>query len=132
MFRHNKISNQYISMCESALDIQLAWQPKKDDIIKVKDLKKLQILNQVDNRVVYFESGLNAKIDDCTWIPTQYQLEKLDNSWRITWQFYDYIHNGLNKYLKFFKSEEELWLAFLMYKLSNKIWNGKIWILRKI
>ena len=127
MFGHSKINKQYTSMCEQADDIQLAWKPTKEDQVKVKGLKDIQILRTINNGIAYFESNQNAKKEDCIWLPNQYQLEKMDKSWRITWTFYEFIHSGLNKYLKYFKKEEELWLAFLMYKINMKIWNGKSW-----
>ena len=71
------------------------------------------------------------------FLPTQSQLLEMagDDLWdiieRFNWLFIDGLDVGnqdLNDYAHKFTSMEQLWLAFRMKELCNKIWDGEKWI----
>ena len=69
------------------------------------------------------------------WLPTQGQLQKMLNEPYETLlrEFIYWLDDGLHdlcwnldkQLLKQFTSIEQLWLAYIMWKKYNKIWNEK-------
>ena len=83
--------------------------------------------------------------DGCIWLPTQAQLQDmvkrqetqktLDGGYvdlivGMCFFCFDYgeIRDPSRKYVRQFTSMEQLWLAYAMFKLYNKTWNGEDWI----
>ena len=122
------IELNYINMCKEARELQEIWQPFPDDLIYIINNKKIQTLKSKDSNILYFQSGLNANINECVWLPTQYQLEHLISKYRIFWNFYKFIHEVNQQYLIQFHREDELWLSFFMFYSYKKIWKNNQWI----
>ena len=77
--------------------------------------------------------------DDCIWLPRQDQLQEMVE-WTNKYQIalfepstYKYSLNvedktGVTQYWVDGNSMEQLWLAFIMFELHQKHWDGKAWI----
>lgn len=73
---------------------------------------------------------------DGLWLPKKEELQSslkfhdidtLIDSFQIFWE--KNIYNGYYySNTKFFDSAEQLWLAYAMYSLANKVWNGGEWV----
>lgn len=128
-----KINTNYHLMCTEAKELQESWQPQMRDFIKIKNLKTIQTIAQIDNETVYCESHQAYNLKQCIWLPSKVQLEEYLNEWGMMRRFYEYIHKTWDNYLKKVKSEEELLISFIMWHFHNKIWNikEKKWILQK-
>lgn len=80
-----------------------------------------------------------------TWIPRQDQLQEMIISFRndkftrearvtvhdlfyhFTYREYPWKGRGGFHPTNIFDSQEQLWLAFVMYELHSKIWDGNVW-----
>ena len=59
----------------------------------------------------------------------QDQLQDMIKSkYILNWDFYSFVNDGLSHYLDYFRSMEQLWLAFVMQEIHKKRWNGSEWI----
>lgn len=126
----------YIKMCEKA-EIQKVWKPQIGDIITDGVAPPETIQN---NMFFWDEDGVKEIKDDYYWLPRQGQLQKMvsfPNSEKIgIWfekhiAFYEWCGErvkGLQNNWGKFTSMEQLWLAFVMKKKYNKVWNGEDWI----
>jgi hypothetical protein len=142
-------TKEYIEMLKKATEIQELWVPAKGDIALVED--KIRIFKGISSvkRYIFDYKEFNDPFFDsrtiavdylstCVWIPRQDQLQEmvLDN-WDIgslISAFNDFCHNkndmgfGYPKpTCNYFKSYEQLWLAFVMKELFNKTWTGTDW-----
>lgn len=78
--------------------------------------------------------GFTVSWDRCIWLPTQGQLQKmvfdkkkhLDGS-GLAYSFDKFLETLDDNNIAGL-SMEQLWLAFVMKELYNKIWNGEDWI----
>ena len=71
-------------------------------------------------------------IEHC-WLPRQDQLQEIlfihkEHLFPQCVLLREFIREGELYILHFLKSMEQLWLAFVMYKKFNKIWNGEDWV----
>ena len=112
-------SETYIKMCEKAEEIQRLWEPKFGDYIYSKAHKSVTIYP------ILPETEKLYRKTDFIWLPTQKQLQDILHSGKtiipipcLEWQ---YIATEIWVIKNSF---EELWLAFVMYKLYNKQWNA--------
>jgi len=138
------ITKEYIIKCKRAEVIQKLWKPKVGDYIYSIDYEKVFII--IDNLNDKFLCILPYRTDReffpkrerSVWLPTQDRLQELvaprdggqhtimENFWSWCNEVYP-----LNIYLSnfaIFKTMEQLWLAFVMYKKFNKVWDGEKWI----
>lgn len=151
------ITKQYIKMCEKAEEIQSSYFGGREIISRENPI----MANWVDNfesgdfifcrknkRVVvlYFNEHHGNPPEKYTnkkwaiWLPRQDQLQEMvfdkDTPYNTIIQrfMYDWLkqtnYEGFTATF-YVKSMEQLWLAFVMKKRFNKIWNGEDWITEK-
>jgi len=129
-------SEKYIKMCEKAKEIQAEWKLQVGDYYFAN--KKIHVLGTeiYKNRRIYpFESSPYIKTDffrDRVWLPRQDQLQEMLNLKVIKYGLLNEIDNILYKVYKdkyisgfAFDSFEQLFLALVMYKKYEKIWDNK-------
>lgn len=82
----------------------------------------------------YFYGSPEVKIlYEYIWLPTQKQMQEmlidtLNNFRHISYLFTTWLNSEQwQTHQSILMSFEELWLAFIMLKKYNKIWNGKQW-----
>lgn len=128
---------KYHQMCMKAQDVQNLWKREYGD----------QYLNQqhdTDYLIIMTRSDSDKKSLEhpCYWIPSQHQLQELirnrykSNSIMLL-DFlkhffyhdneYGWTTNG-DRVNKQFNTMEKLWLAFVMFTLHTKFWNGEEWV----
>lgn len=129
----NKImdtSEKYIKMCEKAEEVQ-----------KLKNLKEIDSLDEGDfyynpfqKKVLVYPFGYpNHRWNraQCIWLPRQDQLQEMvdyndGSQYELIEEFWNWC-NTENEYgeTKFaiFKTMEQLWLSFIMWKLYHKVWD---------
>lgn len=148
-------SPEYITMCEKAEEIQDDWvvhcgdyclmkHPKDRRVVIVTEGNlELRTTNQYGFGVIFPESyGDNRDYkfkDTVIWLPRQDQLQdilryKYDTENMLVtfyaWCRGYYIEGNYvvdYKSMEFFKTFEQLWLAFVMKEKYNKVWNGNNW-----
>lgn len=115
-------------MCEQNKDLQGEWKPKLFDKYygnlnkKVFTISELSFINHIEE---YLECYI--------YLPTQEQLQgmvvsKFKDFREMHYQFSVWLGElNLHEYFKRFDSMAGLWLAFVMSKKYNKIWDGKDW-----
>lgn len=122
------ISIKYIKMCEAAQEIQelRCWDEDGNNFQDNDFFYGKEPSGDCDN--VIFESmpdfeDSNVKV----WLPRQDQLQemlKLDcKPWDFVRYFYKKMEGKITQYYLQFDSMEQLWLAYIMQKKYNKIWN---------
>ena len=150
-------SEQYIKMCEKAVEIQEAWVPVLGDYCTHPEGAWLDTEGWVITK--YFDIEEKVKVfsgmafthshsfdysnyetfekADCTWLPRQDQLQEMvsvpigtfnDNFWTILEDLRDWGHNYAEFQQWIPLSMEQLWLAFVMNEKYNKVWNGEDWV----
>ena len=65
------------------------------------------------------------------WVPRQDQLQELTGIKSIPTllsQFNEFVVENVEYVTQFIDSCEKLWLAFIMKKRYNKVWNGGEWV----
>ena len=149
-------TQNYIKICEKAEEIQELWKDKKshiDDKVYVKHSEQFLFITEeiefyndeeTDKEYIVFKkekllpipfTKFNKEIfyqyDDgelnVVYLPTQEQLQDMiDYDWYgIFKEFYWWFGDAdTEKYT----SMNELWLAFVIKKKWNKIWDGDNWI----
>lgn len=76
------------------------------------------------------------KAEEITGTPSQDKLQAMIRSDSLSSLIYGFnrfwqrkIYSGYNySENEYFDSMEQLWLAYIMYKNFNKIWNGEAWL----
>ena len=122
-------TEENITMCEKAEEIQNSWRKRHGDYY-------LSLSHSPSQRgVALFHSTYFVRPDENIdiWLPRQDQLQKM---------VFEYLAKGNDTYSIFtlildfsdfanqpcgFDSMEQLWLAFVMRELYNKVWNGSEW-----
>jgi len=144
-------SNEYIKMCQQAMEIQEAHEMVDGDYYYDGELDYPD-----DKRVYFIFDGTKATAgtlnieqwerptDDAVWLPRQDQLQDMlmddfKDYGHIVHSFVEYLcdttdyHGGIRfadvDIYGDFTSFEQLWLAFLMDEKYSKYWNGKDWVL---
>ena len=144
-------SETYIKMCEKAEEIQRLWEPKFGDFVYgvpdangelgvsvVLDTDYFDYVEEKIIRVAVADIGNEWELsyewfekEKLTWLPTQHQLQDLVSKINPKPKFWNTTNYLLGRLWRFVKrhrcrysSFEELWLAFVMYKLYNKLWNA--------
>jgi len=122
----------YIKMCSLATDLQREWKPEYDNLVKVDGLKQpVKLERGYENNTVKLVNGQVYNKQDVVWLP---DLEDL-----IVWlgqqgysqfELQKFFHFSLMPNVKYYASQQEVYLGIYMYYNFNKVWNGKEWILR--
>ena len=110
-------SKEYIKMCDC--EIQDGWEPLIGDFSYLSELNDVSI-----------NCGYNREVS-CgeTWLPRQDQLqEMLDDSPNPARMHNLLIWAGIEFDIKDMRTWEQLWLAFVMWELHQKKWDGETWI----
>lgn len=131
-------SNEYIKMCEKAVEIQMARSKMAGDVYSPKFSNKI-------TWIVGFNIGFSDISErDLTWLPRQNQLQEMIEGQRRGRGIHDYdfsfASNGVDWFMTItagfdkkvevgrFTSMEQLWLAFVMKERYSKQWSGKDWV----
>lgn len=136
-------SENYIRMCVDAQEtLRKAWVVAQGDYIHWIDDDKF------DSDLVpvfeYDETGYQVVMvvkdpetillsDDMTWLPRQSTLQNLVTElWELTtFEFMNWMKTVIPVVnitpLRYFKSLEQCWLAFYMWKCHEKIWYRGTW-----
>ena len=129
-------SKEFIKMCEKAEEIQKVSPIEKDCGSHWRN--KEANIYYVDDGQCYYQSPPNPKgeLQPKIWLPHQSQLQDMLNYtvwFEKIYRFYDWlqekedIHSWDGNCTKF-NTMEQLWLAFVMWELYEKKWNGEEWI----
>ena len=151
-------SKEYILMCEKAEEMQAGWLSSKGDWYYAEGgevnkwyLKEFLIykaeLKVGKGRVFLWGNCYGSgdyhpnhmEYEKRIWLPTQGQLQKILNIDDFTYLVSDfsewvYQQEGFRYYnppepeTKIFFSMEQLWLAFVMKTIYNKIWRSGEWV----
>lgn len=121
-------SETYIKMCEKAEEIQALFQYKRLDFYFRNDRDKRR-------KRLSVSQGHGRRIQAVLWMPCQDQLQEMVGGLEagfIDWAGWLKNIYPCEKYpnaaLYAFDSYEQLWLAFVMKELHNKVWNGEDWV----
>jgi len=139
----NYYMEEYVNMCKKAVEIQ-KLVPKENELCLFSDGKKLywRVINtemkvgddiEVRFLPVSLQEPSKKSLEKYIWLPTQEQLQKIlfQNEFKlqifhycdIIYDFCDFMM--LNRFNYALSIPEHFWLAFVMKKLFNKVWNGK-------
>lgn len=133
---------EYIPMCEKAKEIHNLWEPKNGDIVIVKGASHHFVINPNP-----FDVNLGEDKKRFIWLPRQEDLQNMlfgdidgDRKTKYWWMgdkgnldrfqeivdinWCDYFWGLSDPY----PSLEQLWLAYVMFELYDKIWDGNDWI----
>jgi len=129
-------SQEYIKMCETAEEIQKAWDCGKigDYYVEWHPKKGSGPLENIYYHYSVELSGCNDEYPNpdlfrTVWLPRQDQLQEMIKGYNP----YDLAHYfprivEIIDPKRKMKSMEQLWLCFAMYEKYNEIWNGQEWI----
>ncbi len=115
-------SEEYIKMCEKAVDIRELWKPNVGDYSIFSDDNSLRVIHVVNHVETMRKKWI--------WLPRQDQLQGMlikVHPITLTQRFKEYT-DVLN--LKGWVQDcsmEQLWLAFVMKEKFNKTWTGEDW-----
>ena len=119
-------SVEYIEMCRKAIEVQKVWKPCFGDFV-FADGSKIVTQVAVDTELIEF-----IILDSHIWLPRQDQLQD------ILRLHFDCTHENLRDAFEVFTNNkpmeweiwtnEELWLAFVMWIKFQKKWNGSDWV----
>jgi hypothetical protein len=126
-------SEVYIKMCEKAEEIQCGH-------IEF-DSGDCYGYEAVSGMIGVFTEG-KFRYRDEIWLPRQDQLQAMikgeNHMHKLAYGFSAYFHGtvdplceerGRDNYtVDADNSMEQMWLAYVMYKKHNKVWNGEDWI----
>ena len=133
------ISQKYIKMCE-----KFSLFKNKDleigDYVKSENMDNIEIISYIEDNEyysnsIYFDNRGNSRANESLWIPRQDQLQDIYIK-KFNVHFSGML-DRFNEWLKepkepeeensHFNSMEQLWLAFIMKEIYNKIWTGDDW-----
>jgi len=125
-----EVSQEYILMCEKAVEMQKTWEPQEGDYAYSMRSGAYLLFDSV----IALGDALGRFQLDHIWLPRQDQLQEMAH-WggrsvgELLWIFARWQdergEDGL--YAHQFTSFEQLWLAFVMDTIYNKTWNGDDW-----
>ncbi|MCW7754684.1 hypothetical protein OOT00_11890 [Desulfobotulus sp. H1] len=134
----------YQYMCRKAIEIQQKWEPSQGDVY-ITPAHKAGIHFWIEAEAPHafrkgfaiFYRGKTIRIESRVWLPRLNQLMDLAQIPGIrfqdmTFRFHRWAGSTEDRKehpcLHHFKSQEQLWLAFVMAIHSGKQWDGKQWI----
>jgi len=119
-------SEEYVRMCKKAKEIQKVWNPENGDFYF--DLVNERVYSYCSSAIGKGYTGIDV------WLPRQDQLQEMITD-GLAWKhvlFDEFVRNQeanwITGEIKNFGSFEQLWLAFVMYRKFNKIWDGEKWV----
>ena len=131
----------FIKMCEKAGEIQKLWVPIIGDLtdmgIVLDIYREENCLRSGVLKISYARNFLhhdtvqNHPKEYLVWLPRQGQLQKLTGIESIPTllsQFNEFVFGNVEYATQFIDSCEKLWLAFVMKKRYNKVWNEGEWL----
>ena len=139
-----KYISKYIKMCEKSEEIQRNWEPRIGDMVAFGNRSVGIICCREDKerfetyRIVSISPHIYGNFywqdrSQCIWLPYQSQLQGMLRPHNYFWYYMGletlnremsniygnwYVNEG-------FDSGEKFWLAFVMYKKYNKIWDNE-------
>jgi len=124
-------------------EIQGLWRPQEGDCIFIKGhsytLPHVALIYEgLRGGLIVgrgWEEDWEFEREVSTWLPRQDQLQEIwwkstpDGTYLKLWTMVEefYGHYERYGYPKYAFSMEQLWLAFVMKELYNKIWDGDNW-----
>ncbi len=133
------MSKQYTNMCDCP-EIQNGWKPKRNDNYILGSARPGDKHFAVITLGCCWEKceGCNVEVnmlrDECIWLPRQDQLQDMvegHTAWNLSNLFVAWTnHTDAYKHIDIMNefSMEQLWLAFVMWELHKKKWDGDKWI----
>jgi hypothetical protein len=124
-------SKEYIKMCEAAVEIQAAWNSTCGEFDVYVEMKIESGQTWVRYRDIEFYMENEKEEYKHIWLPRQDQLQDMvvsiysNNDIKLLNSFSKYILKDYEKYM--YCSMEQLWLAFVMKEIYNKIWSDGKW-----
>lgn len=125
--------DNYTRMCQQAKWLQDGWKPKVGDltnegiIIETFYFDNYKIDNGKKKWSIYKENLI--------FLPSQRQLQDMLPKGILSISAIDFCYSrisaaGTKEYYYYhqFRTMEQLWLAFVMWELRSKTWNGEKWI----
>jgi len=127
---------RYIAMCEKAKEIQQRHRLAEGDCFYHPEVGVNEVLQIRGDRITATtEREVECLTDECTWLPSKEELEKMDDN---------LDSDGLKMFLEdvtgaygyfpragiYFRTPESQWLAYFMREIHSKIWDriNKEWI----
>lgn len=126
---HSEPDSIYIRMCEKALEVQALKTQKNvrsdDPFVSKEEFKEKHDQEREWHIICEWIR------DEHIWLPRQENLQRIMlNEYSLRGIFSalgeDIIE--MKGYLNGLKSGEQLWLAFLMKEMYNKVWDGNNWV----
>lgn len=132
-------SQEYIEMCRCAAEIQTRWEPVIGDIYSDEACSVHFYMPCKDGKI---RKGFGVKpngnliaIEKLTWLPKLNQLMEIAGSYEKSFRdtgfdFFEWTKaNGYKpgKPDNPFKTLEQIWLAYVMKKISGKKWWENAW-----
>ena len=123
-------SDQYINMCQKAVEIQKLFNDKETNYGDYFDA--------CGNWSIASSKIRDSFIEGITWLPRQDQLQEMILQEKIEfdidyypeqnqWRYNTYKNLEAEYHSDFFNTAEQMYLAFLMKIKHNKQWNGQDW-----
>ena len=119
----------YIKICEKAEEIQAI---RRDRGFIYGDYY-YEPISRNWNIIYDSQKSYMYSMPMCIWLPRQDQLQEIlfihkEHLFPQCVLLKEFIKENELYIVSFLKSMEQLWLAFVMYKKYNKVWNGENWI----
>ena len=132
------ITDRCIRMCKTAGEIQKLWRPQIGDYaicslgyigILINDEKQNIKYPDGNECIAYVGVSLNGKPWSSRkpiWLPTQSQLQSMiTNKGYFRFSLIELFYRFANANADKFDSMDEIWLAFVMKMLYNKVWDDE-------
>jgi len=134
-------SEEYVKMCERATPVQELWRPRRGDFAfwdgrRVEEPSPVLVYDIDDEllHVVTLRRGTYHVLtrDDLVWLPRQDQLLELCHGEYefvpVPFLAWESIVPAFLRLCRRFRTYEQVWLALLMWRKYDRIWNGKEWV----
>ena len=125
-------SKEYIEMCEKATEIQEGWKPNEGDFSR-DGSGGIFIIDGWS--IGGFRKFRKDNSDQHAWLPRQDQLQEMimetghiSNYFTLMRMFTNITCGSKMHFYHTLKTLEQLWLAFVMKELYQKIWKDHEWI----
>jgi len=124
-------TEEYCKMCDCP-EIQGLWIPEEGDYHIINGHDVIEILPSM----LFHDRSISQTQESSIWLPRQDQLQDMvKNIFEANVDGKYYWHKLLITMFKdlheikidWSMSMEQLWLAFVMFKLHKKKWNGEAW-----
>jgi hypothetical protein len=135
----NKLTTQEIEMFSKATDIQEMWQPDVGDwFIFDRNDFLLPVVCVKSPTIIYTETPIDRyvqkrdrKWDIIIWIPSQEQMQNMVEPAASKVHNIDIVHLYYPRMSGWtpdvFPSMRLLWLAFVMWRIFDKVWYANEW-----